>query len=408
MYDILHTVPVFTVSMNFLLRNLFFIFVLLFLIIDGIFLFGDSLLPPDLSALLQGNTAYISIIAILEILTLSGLAYLTSIKPVRSLKKEIAFFLTGSKQGGTLTVGNVNPDVRFVINFFNKSLEILKNFKEEFKAGRILKSEVEFASEIQRHVLQKRTVVVPSIDIVADTKSATEVGGDSYDIIAQEDNYYIYIGDVTGHGVASGFVMMIVNALISGFSKIVESSADILAKTNEIVKPRVKSNILMTLLMIRWNEREKKMYMTGAGHEYLIVYKASQNKAFKIKSGGVALGMTKNISKILKETQIAVEKDDIIVLYTDGITEARNGKYESDMMLGIDRLMEIIEHAPVKTAQGVFNNITIELSKFMGYGHRQFDDITLISMHYKGDRIIENNVSPEIPSQFITEWNWRG
>ncbi|NCP77381.1 serine/threonine-protein phosphatase [bacterium] len=227
-------------------------------------------------------------------------------------------------------------------------------------------------------------------------------------MIEQGNNYYIYIGDVTGHGVASGFVMMIVNALISGFSKLVESSADILAKTNEIVKPRVKSNILMTLLMIRWNEQEKKMYMTGAGHEYLIVYKASKKKAFKIKSGGVALGMTKNISKILKETQIAVEKDDIVILYTDGITEARNGKLESDMMLGIDRLIEIIEATPTKTAQGIFNNITIELSRFMGYGHRQFDDITLITMHYKGDKVIENDVAPEISTEFITEWNWGG
>lgn len=384
--------------MNFLFRNLFFVFALVFLTLDGLFLFGGVLIGAE----------YISAIAIVEILILSGLAYLTSIKPIHSLKKEIAFFLTGSKQWGVLTVGNMNPDVRFVINFFNKSLEILKNFKEEFKAGRILKSEVEFASEIQRHVLKKRTVMVPSIDIVADTKSASEVGGDSYDVIEQGDNYYIYIGDVTGHGVASGFVMMIVNALISGFSKIIESSADILAKTNEIVKPRVKSSMLMTLLMIRWNEGEKKMYMTGAGHEYLIIYKALQQKAFKIKSGGMALGMTKDISKILKETQISVEKDDIIVLYTDGITEARNGKNESDMMLGIDRLVSIIENAPMKTAQGVFNTITIELSRFMGYGHRQFDDITLISMHYKGDKIIENNVAPEIPSQFITEWNWRG
>lgn len=392
--------------MNFLLRNLFFIFVLLFLLIDGVFLFGGNVFSIEIYTILQSCIAYFPAIAILEILILSGLAYVTSIKPIRSLKKEIAFFLTGSKQGGALKIGNMNPDVRFVINFFNKSLEILKNFKEEFKAGRILKSEVEFASEIQRHVLKKRTVVIPSIDIVADTKSATEVGGDSYDIIGQGDNYYVYIGDVTGHGVAAGFVMMIVNALISGFSKIVEDSADILAKTNEILKPRVKSNILMTLLMIRWNEHEKKMYMTGAGHEYLIVYKASQKKAFKIKSGGVALGMTKNISKILKETQISVERDDIIVLYTDGITEARNGKSESDMMLGIDRLVDIIENTPMKTAQGVFNNITIELSRFMGYGHKQFDDITLITMHYKGDRIVENNVSPEISSQFITEWNW--
>jgi hypothetical protein len=62
----------------------------------------------------------------------------------------------------------------------------------------------------------------------------------------------------------------------------------------------------------------------------------------------------------------------------------------------------------MKTAQGIFNNVTIELSKFMGYGHKQFDDITLISLHYKGERVIEDNVSPEIPPQFITEWNWRG
>lgn len=394
----------FLVYMNFLLRNLFFLFAFLFLALDAFLVLGGDILP-GFSELPQTSVV---LVAALEIIVLSGLAYLTSIKPVKSLKKEIALFLAGSKQAGALTVGNVNPDVRFVINFFNKSLEILKSFKEEFKAGRILKSEVEFASEIQRHVLQKRSVMIPSIDIVADTKSATEVGGDSYDVIAQGDNYYVYIGDVTGHGVASGFVMMIVNALISGFSKIVESSADILARTNEILKPRVKSNILMTLLMIRWNEREKKMYMTGAGHEYLIVYKASQQKVFKIKSGGVALGMTKNVSKILKETRIAVEEDDIIVLYTDGITEARNGKSESDLMLGIDRLMEIVEHAPVKTAQGVFNHITIELSRFMGYGHKQFDDITLITMHYKGDKTVAEDVSSDIPPQFITEWNWRG
>ena len=387
--------------MNYLLRNIFFIFVFLFLTIDGFFIVDNNFIKIE-------NIEYIFLITIIEIVILSIIAYTTSIKPIRILKKEIALFLTGAQKWESLTVENMNPDVRFVINFFNKSLEILKNFKEEFKAGRILKSEVEFASEIQRHVLKKRTVVVPSIDIVADTKSATEVGWDSYDIIEQGNNYYIYIGDVTGHGVASGFVMMIVNALISGFSKLVESSADILAKTNEIVKPRVKSNILMTLLMIRWNEQEKKMYMTGAGHEYLIVYKASKKKAFKIKSGGVALGMTKNISKILKETQIAVEKDDIVILYTDGITEARNGKLESDMMLGIDRLIEIIEATPTKTAQGIFNNITIELSRFMGYGHRQFDDITLITMHYKGDKVIENDVAPEISTEFITEWNWGG
>ncbi len=116
--------------------------------------------------------------------------------------------------------------------------------------------------------------------------------------------------------------MMVVNALISGFSKMAVSGAEILANTNEILKPRVKSNMLMTCLMVRWNEVEKKLYMTGAGHEYLIIYKKSRNAVFKLKTGGLALGMTRDISKIVKESQISFDPGDVIVMYTDGITEA--------------------------------------------------------------------------------------
>jgi phosphoserine phosphatase RsbU/P len=140
--------------------------------------------------------------------------------------------------------------------------------------------------------------------------------------------------------------MMVVNALISGFSKMVENSALILSKTNEILKPRVKSNMLMTLLMVRWNEDTRKLYMSGAGHEYLLVYKKAQNRVYALKSGGVALGMMRDISKLLKEVQISFEPGDCIILYTDGITEARNGPRESDMMFGIERLKSIIESAP--------------------------------------------------------------
>jgi sigma-B regulation protein RsbU (phosphoserine phosphatase) len=160
----------------------------------------------------------------------------------------------------------------------------LRNFKEEFQSGRVLRSEVELASDIQKHVLKKSYPKSDTLEIVADTKSATEVGGDSYDIITQGDNTYVYLGDVTGHGVASGFVMMVVNALISGFAKMLVNGASILAQTNEILKPRVKSNMLMTLLMVRWNEVERKLYMTGAGHEYLLVYKKKENKVHALKS----------------------------------------------------------------------------------------------------------------------------
>jgi phosphoserine phosphatase RsbU/P len=333
--------------------------------------------------------------------------YWAILKPINELRLEIAIFLTWWKRWQKMAINSPNPAMQYVLSFFNKSLEILKNFKEELRSGKELKSEVQLASEIQKNTLTKNLPVIPSIDIVANTKSATEVGWDSYDVIKQWENYYIYLWDVTWHWVASGFVMMMVNALVSGFSKKLINSAEIVSHTNEILKPRVPSNMLMTLLMVRWNEMEKKMYMTWAWHEYLLVYKASQKKAFKIKSWWVALWMTKDISKILKESQIWVEEWDIIILYTDGITEARNTNSEDWMMFWVDKLVETIENSPYKTAQWVFNNITIDLSKWMWYNHKQFDDITLLVAHYKWSHKNEHDADKIIPKENITEWYWK-
>jgi sigma-B regulation protein RsbU (phosphoserine phosphatase) len=115
--------------------------------------------------------------------------------------------------------------------------------------------------------------------------------------------------------------------------------------------------------------------------------------------------MTKNISKLIKEVQVSFEPGDVIVLYTDGITEARNGSKESDAMFGIDRLVSAVAAAGDKSARGIFNHLTMELSRFMGYSHRQFDDITLITVHLRENEN-ESAAPKELPPQMITEWNW--
>jgi serine phosphatase RsbU (regulator of sigma subunit) len=104
-----------------------------------------------------------------------------------------------------------------------------------------------------------------------------------------------------------------------------------------------------------------------------MIYKHAQRKCFKIRSGGVALGMTKNIHKLLKEREIAFEPNDVIILYSDGITEAidkpkRDG---NENMFGEEFLVRTIESSPeigphkIKTARSIFKNISIALSKFM-------------------------------------------
>lgn len=88
--------------------------------------------------------------------------------------------------------------MNYVIGFFIKSLQILKIFKQELRDGRKLRSEVEIASEIQRHVIANEDTRIPSLEVALATSPASEVGGDSLDIINGKDsNYYIYVGDVT-------------------------------------------------------------------------------------------------------------------------------------------------------------------------------------------------------------------
>lgn len=101
--------------------------------------------------------------------------------------------------------------------------------------------------------------------------------------------------------------MMMVNALISAFSSKSVNGAEILASTNAILKPRIKQNMMMTAVMLRWDSVNKKMYYTGAGHEFILVYKARERQIYKVKTGGLAIGMMKNISKVLKEQQISFE-----------------------------------------------------------------------------------------------------
>jgi len=336
-------------------------------------------------------------------------------EPILILEKSIQQFLVGTKWENNDLPLTQNPHLNFILKFFWQTLNTLKHIKSEFMYGKEIKSEVELGREIQWKMLSKKILDVPSFDIIIKSKPAREIGGDSYDIINHEDNYYIYVGDATGHGVGAGFIMMMVNSLVSGFTKVYRKGHTILSKTNEILKPRVKANLLMTMLMLRWNEANGRLFMTWAGHEYLIIYKHKQNKCFQIKSGGVALGMVKDISNILQEREIKFEKNDIIVLYSDGITEAINNseKNGDEQMYGEERLINAVMKTPflpnqkIKTAQSVFNNITIELSQFMWYKHVQLDDITLGVIHYKWkESEIENDVPDKIPDEMITEWKW--
>jgi len=393
-----------------MLHKILPIIVGLFVLIDAFILFGFWGYG-FMSGIVEWASLLFSLFIIVQLPALYFVVYKAYIGPVQKLNQNIARFMTWAQDDPDMDIAAWSQGMSYIIWFFVKSLQILKIFKQELRDGRKLRSEVEIASEIQRHVIANEDTTIPSLEIALATTPASEVGWDSLDIIKwKEDNYYVYVWDVTWHGVPSGFVMMMVNALISAFATEETNGARILSETNRILKPRIKQNMMMTCVMLRWNEKEKKLYYTGAWHEHILVYKAAENKVYKIKSGWVALGMVRDSSKVLKEQQILFERNDIIILYTDGITEARYRSEQTGILFGIDRIVDTINHLPVKTSETIFRQITTNLSAFMGYRHKQYDDVTLFVARFLPDSDAKGVTLSDIPSKIdpshITEWNW--
>jgi serine phosphatase RsbU (regulator of sigma subunit) len=392
-----------------MLHRIIFIIVIVLVILDGFVLFGLGGSGPFV-AITHWNTILTAWFIVVQFPILYFVLYKAYIWPIQVLIQDIARFMTGITEEPQIQPNSWSTGMNNVIVFFIKSLQILKVFKQELRDGRKLRSEVDIASEIQAQTLNQDNTIVPGLTIAMATTPATEVGWDSLDIIAGHDNnHYIYVGDVTGHGVPSGFVMMMVNALISAFSLSESNGANILAQTNLILKPRIKQNMMMTAVMLRWDAATHKMYYTGAGHEFILVYKLKENKIYKLKSGGVAIGMVKDSSKILKEQRIAFDPGDLIVLYTDGISEARYRSEQNWLLFSVDRIIESIIRLDVKSAENVFRKITIDLSAWMGYKYKQYDDISLIVVEYNAiDKPPQTllDLQDRIDYSNITEWNW--
>ena len=392
-----------------MLHRILFIIVIILIILDGFILlgFGNYWFLANFAT---SSSIFASILILIQFPILYTILYKAYIEPIQLLTQDIARFMTGIQDEPLMKPNAWSSGMNKVIIFFIKSLQILKVFKQELRDGRKLRSEVEIASEIQKITLDQQNVVVPYLTVAMWSTPASEVGGDSLDIIqGRDNNHYIYIGDVTGHGVPSGFVMMIVNSLISAFSLSESNGASILSKTNTILRPRIKQNMMMTCVMLRWDANAKKMYYTGAGHEFVLVYKAKENKVYKVKSGGVALGMIKDSTKILKEQQIAFDPGDMIVIYTDGISEARYRSEQNGILFSVERIIESIIKLDVKTAENIFRKITIDLSAWMWYQFKQYDDISLAVVEYntaEAEAATLLDISNYIDDTNITEWNW--
>ncbi|MBI4994209.1 serine/threonine-protein phosphatase [Candidatus Peregrinibacteria bacterium] len=317
------------------------------------------------------------------ILALLGLAFISAFLlflfiftfPFRKVFREMKALLTGHQYKKIFT--QRIDEVGVLAHFFNEVTKNLERIAVDVEEGRRMSKELSVGSDIQRKILPTAMPDIPGIKIFGNTRPASEVGGDSFDIIPAGDNTYIYVGDVTGHGLPAGLIMVMVNTLIRTFSEINPTGYDIIVNTNRVLKQRIEPRRFMTCVLLRWAAREGKLYYTGAGHEHIMIYRKAQGVCEVKQTGGIALGMVPDASKIVREEEIPLAPRDYVVLYSDGIVEAKNMSGE---MFGVPRLKNSIEaYASACLPQDLFTQISRDLASFVG-NHVQEDDVTLIAL----------------------------
>lgn len=298
-------------------------------------------------------------------------------KPLRVLMFEVQNLLAGKPYKKIFT--RRIDEVGVLVHFFNQVTASLGEVSGDIKDRRRMIDELQIAAQLQRDILPEGATLdnIQGMELIAKSKPASELGGDSYNFFTIRDKTFVYIGDVTGHGVAAGLIMTMVNSLISVFADIYDSPYEILVNVNRYIKRHVKKAMFMTLVMLCWDNKTKRMTYVGCGHEHILIYRAESGECEAIVSGGVALGMVPDNSKVISEQEIDLAVGDYVVLYSDGITEARNAAGE---LFGLDKLKDlVVEYAREFSPEGVHYRIATAVSEYSA-GHPQADDMTLIVM----------------------------
>lgn len=271
----------------------------------------------------------------------------------------------------------------------NAMVEALKRAIAEAKSR--IDAELEVAKAIQHSVLPDPAAFCEGheefrIDAVMYT--AKEVGGDFFDFfMADEDHLAVVIADVSGKGIPAALFMMNCKTLIKSKSETSLSPAQILTEANDELCATNETGFFVTVWMGILNINTGRLCYANAGHNFPLIRGADSSYGYVENVSGLVLGGMGGIKYTEYETTL--HPNDMIFLYTDGVTEAINTSEEE---YGDDRLLSALNDISGHEAAGLPALIKESLDGFVGKAD-QFDDITMTALEYKGSSISELTVS---------------
>jgi hypothetical protein len=234
--------------------------------------------------------------------------------------------------------------------------------------------EMELAKQIQTALLPK-VDRVPGYRVAARMLPTAEVGGDYYDILqTAAGETWLAVGDVSGHGVASGLIMMMTQTSI--FATIDRTTGYMPSRVLELVNSIIKQNIsrlgtdrYMTICVARLDQAR----MTFAGkHQDILVWRKATGTVEEVPTTGTWLGIVEDLAGKLTDSHVDINEGDAVLMFTDGITEAMS---RSGEMFGQDRLRATLARHGALEAEQIVLGILAEVSAFQA---EQSDDLTLL------------------------------
>ncbi|NOY59830.1 MAG: SpoIIE family protein phosphatase [Calditrichaeota bacterium] len=255
------------------------------------------------------------------------------------------------------------------------------------QATEALKHEMSLAREIQQSLLPSHSPDIKGVDITGHCIPATEVGGDFFGYFRLADNRWaIVIADVSGHGVGAALTMASLRSILRSEAKGKVSPAHIVSRANELMCADTgNTEMYATLVFSIYDEKNATLLYTNSGHVIPFLRKAKTGEWTELKDGGMPVGLFQE--EIYDETSTKLESGDVVVFYTDGLTEAKN---EQQHFFSEQIMLEIVAQNRHASSAEIAKAILDAAQKHLG-ANFQKDDITLVIL--KKTEVVENGAN---------------
>jgi len=244
---------------------------------------------------------------------------------------------------------------------------------EEVGYAERLKKEMEIAKEIQSSLLPGTPPDISGLELAGRCLPATQVGGDYYGYFQHSEfELGVVIADVSGHDVGSAFIMATARSSLRSEVLARKSPARILRDTNFVLHDDLNNaGKFITMFYAEYDGRTNVLRYSNAAHNHPLLL--HNGVCEELDTDGMFIGMWEQVE--FEEKRIHLQPNDFVILYTDGVVEAKN---KDDKMFGMERLLNVLKKVSVHlTAQELMKKLYAEVEQFSGSADRS-DDITVV------------------------------